>query len=79
MFIYIIENLIWFLNVPIHFSLFLTGIGQQLIKKNPRDPDCCYYLHCASYEYPVTPDPLNDRANAEDFNNFYKNKEGIQS
>lgn len=59
-----------------HGILFTTmlGIGQQLIKKNADDPDCCYYLHCATYNYPVTPDPTNDIRNAEDFNNYYVDK-----
>ena len=48
--------------------------GQQLLKRNPRDPDCCYYLHCANYDYPVTPDPKNDELNAEDFKNYYEGK-----
>ena len=48
--------------------------GQQLLKRNPQDPDCCYYLHCANYNYPVTPDPKNDELNAEDFKNYYEGK-----
>jgi len=59
-----------------HGILFTTmlGIGQQLLKRNPRDPDCCYYLHCANYDYPVTPDPKNDELNAQDFKNYYEGK-----
>lgn len=53
----------------------LKGIGQQLKKQRPNDPDCCYYLHCASYDYPVTPDPINDERNAQDFQEKYLNKE----
>ena len=45
-----------------------------MLKRNPRDPDCCYYLHCANLDYPVTPDPVNDERNAEDFNTRYKDK-----
>jgi len=60
-----------------HGILFTTmlGIGQQLKKQRPNDPDCCYYLHCASYDYPVTPDPINDERNAQDFQEKYLNKE----
>ena len=59
-----------------HGILFTTmlGIGQQLMKKNPNSPDCCYYLHCATFDYPVTPDPINDIENAKNFLSKYKNK-----
>ena len=56
----------------------LSGIGQQLKKRNPSDPDCCYYLHCATYDYPVTPDPVNDERNAQDYRQFYENKVGLE-
>ena len=66
----------WLKSHGILFSTML-GIGQQIIKKNAGDPDCCYYLHCATYDYPVTPDPTNDIENAKDFNNYYKDKEQL--
>ena len=44
------------------------GIGQQLLKKDENANDCCYYLHCATYDYPVTPDPKNDIENAKERN-----------
>ena len=50
------------------------GIGQQLLKKDKNANDCCYYLHCATYDYPVTPDPKNDIENAKDFKTKYENK-----
>jgi len=60
-----------------HGILFTTmlGIGQQLMKKDPNSKDCCYYLHCANYDYPVTPDPINDIRNAQDFQKYYKDKD----
>jgi len=59
-----------------HGILFTTmlGIGQQLLKKDENANDCCYYLHCATYDYPVTPDPKNDIENAKDFKTKYENK-----
>jgi len=59
-----------------HGILFTTmlGIGQQLMKRNPNSPDCCYYLHCATFDYPVTPDPINDIENAKNFQSKYKDK-----
>ena len=44
-------------------------------KQRPTDPECCYYLHCASYDYLVTPDPINDERNAQDFQEKYLNKD----
>jgi len=64
----------WLKSHGILFSTML-GIGQQLLKKNPNDPDCCYYLHCANFDYPVTPDPKNDIENAKDFLSKYKGKD----
>ena len=60
-----------------HGILFTTmlGIGQQLMKKDSNSKDCCYYLHCANYDYPVTPDPINDIRNAQDFQKYYKDKD----
>lgn len=63
----------WLKDHGILFSTML-GIGQQLMKKNPNSQDCCYYLHCANFDYPVTPDPKNDIENAKDFLNKYKDK-----
>lgn len=63
----------WLKSHGILFSTML-GIGQQIIKKNAGAPDCCYYLHCATYDFPVTPDPTNDIENAKDFNKYYKDK-----
>ena len=37
------------------------------------DPECCYYLHCPTYDYPVLPDKYNDEQNAQDYTNHYKN------
>ena len=67
----------WLKSHGILFSTML-GIGQQIIKKNAGAPDCCYYLHCATYDYPVTPDPINDIENAKDFNKYYKDKERLK-
>ena len=53
----------------------MLGIGQRIFKKNPNSPNCCYYLHCATFDFPVTPDPLNDNENAKDFLNKYKDKD----
>ena len=52
----------------------MLGIGQKIQKKNPADPDCCYYLHCANFDYPVVPDKSNDEENAKDFIERYLNK-----
>ena len=58
-----------------HGLLFSTvfGIGQLIKKSRPSDPDCCYYLHCPTFNYTVTPDPTNDRLNAEDYTKIYMN------
>eukprot|EP00090_Calanus_glacialis_P039043 TRINITY_DN67_c0_g1_i1.p1 TRINITY_DN67_c0_g1~~TRINITY_DN67_c0_g1_i1.p1 ORF type:complete len:574 (-),score=93.39 TRINITY_DN67_c0_g1_i1:129-1850(-) len=64
----------WLKDHGILFSTML-GIGQRIVKKNPNSPDCCYYLHCATFDYPVTPDPLNDIENAKDFLTKYKDKD----
>ena len=37
------------------------------------DPDCCYYLHCPTFDYLVVPDPINDRRNAEDYVRYSQN------
>jgi len=63
----------WLKTHGILFSTML-GIGQQLKKKNKNDPDCCYYLHCATTDYPVTPDPINDIENAKNYQQRYKGK-----
>jgi len=68
------EYIGWMKEHGILFSTML-GIGQQLIARNEGDPACCYYLHCATYDYPVVPHPKNDEDNAEDFNNLYKGQE----
>ena len=58
-----------------HGLLFSTvfGIGQLIKKSRSKDPDCCYYLHCPTFNYTVTPDPTNDRLNAEDYTKIYMN------
>ena len=37
------------------------------------DPDCCYYLHCPTFDYLVVPDPSNDRKNAKDYVKYKQN------
>ena len=44
----------WFIEHGIVFSVFM-GIGQRISKQNASAPDCCYYLHCPTYDYPVIP------------------------
>jgi len=61
----------WLRDHGILFSTML-GIGQKLKKKNPGDPECCYYLHCANFNYPVTPDTANDVENALNFIDNYR-------
>jgi len=63
----------WLHDHGILFSTML-GIGQKLKKKNLDDPECCYYLHCATFDYPVTPDTSNDVENAKDFLSKYKDQ-----
>ena len=63
----------WLKQHGILFSTML-GIGQKLKKKNPSDPECCYYLHCPNFDYPVTPDTANDIENAKDFESKYKDQ-----
>eukprot|EP00095_Tigriopus_kingsejongensis_P012514 maker-scaffold455_size166772-snap-gene-0.29 protein:Tk12514 transcript:maker-scaffold455_size166772-snap-gene-0.29-mRNA-1 annotation:"hypothetical protein BRAFLDRAFT_82927" len=55
-----------------HGIVFTTvfGIGQKIVKRNPNDPDCCYYLHCPTFNYTVEPDPVNDIENAKDVVNY---------
>lgn len=67
----------WMLDHGILFST-MFGIGQLLVKANPRDPDCCYYLHCPSFNYSVVPDPYNDRLNAEDYTHKYQGNSSVQ-
>jgi len=54
----------WFIQHGVVFSVFM-GIGQTIMKQNASLPDCCYYLHCPTYEYPVIPSTLRDEMNAE--------------
>jgi len=60
-----------------HGILFTTmfGIGQQMIH-DPDKPMCCYYFHCPSLDYIVTPDPLNDRINAEEYEMWRRSGSG---
>ena len=37
------------------------------------DSDCCYYLHCPTFDYLVVPDPSNDRKNAKDYVKYKQN------
>jgi len=71
------EYIGWMIDSGIVFST-VFGIGQLLIKKNPSDPDCCYYLHCASLDYVVTPDPTNDILNAEEYRDIYMKDEEMK-
>lgn len=69
------EYIGWMMDSGIVFST-VFGIGQLVVKKNPSDPDCCYYLHCPTLDYVITPDPYNDRLNAEEYRDIYmKDKE----
>lgn len=61
----------WMRSHGIIFSTML-GIGQQLIPRSSSAKACCYYLHCANFEFPVVPDPKNDKLNAQDYNNRYQ-------
>ena len=36
-------------------------------------PDCCYYLHCPTFDYLVVPDDKNDRDNANDYAKYQSN------
>lgn len=63
----------WMRDHGIIFST-MFGIGQQILPKDPSSPACCYYLHCASPEYPVVPDSKNDYLNAQDYNQRYKDQ-----
>eukprot|EP00091_Calanus_sinicus_P014765 TRINITY_DN3243_c0_g1_i3.p1 TRINITY_DN3243_c0_g1~~TRINITY_DN3243_c0_g1_i3.p1 ORF type:complete len:565 (-),score=165.35 TRINITY_DN3243_c0_g1_i3:132-1826(-) len=63
----------WLHDHGILFSTML-GIGQKLKKKNKDAPECCYYLHCATFDFPVTPDTSNDIENAKDFISKYKDQ-----
>ena len=54
----------WFIEHGIVFSVFM-GIGQRIVKQNASLPDCCYYLHCPTYAYPVIPMTESDELNAE--------------
>jgi len=61
----------WMINHGILFST-IFGIGQKLVKANPTDPECCYYLHCPNLNYTVVPNPENDRLNALEFTQHYQ-------
>lgn len=68
------EYIGWMQSHGILFSAML-GIGQQLVPRSRSAKACCYYLHCANFDFPVVPDPKNDIDNAEDYMNRYQNKE----
>ena len=53
----------WFIQHGTVFSVFM-GIGQKITKQNASAPDCCYYMHCPTYDYPVIPSVENDEINA---------------
>ena len=53
----------WFIQHGTVFSVFM-GIGQRIVKQNASAPDCCYYMHCPTYDYPVIPSVENDEINA---------------
>jgi hypothetical protein len=53
----------WFIQHGTVFSVFM-GIGQRITKQNASAPDCCYYLHCPTYTYPVIPKTESDEINA---------------
>ena len=53
----------WFIQHGTVFSVFM-GIGQRITKQNASAPDCCYYLHCPTFEYPVIPKVESDEINA---------------
>jgi len=61
----------WFIKQGTVFSVFM-GIGQRIVKQNASAPDCCYYLHCPTYGYPVIPMPDSDVRNAEERLRHYK-------
>jgi len=63
----------WLHDHGILFSTML-GIGQKMKKRNKADPECCYYLHCATFDFPVTPDTSNDIENAKDYLSKYKDQ-----
>lgn len=54
----------WFIRHGLVFSVFM-GIGQRIVKLNASAPDCCYYLHCPTYGYPVIPMTESDELNAD--------------
>ena len=53
----------WFIQHGTVFSVFM-GIGQRITKQNSSAPDCCYYLHCPTFGYPVIPKVESDELNA---------------
>lgn len=55
------------------FAVFM-GIGQRIVKQNVSDPECCYYLHCPTYAYPVIPMTQSDELNAEARAKYYTGK-----
>jgi hypothetical protein len=57
-----------------HGILFsnVMGLGQRIQKSNPKDPDCCYYLHCPTTNYTVVPTTANDVDNANDLKTHYQ-------
>ncbi|CAL4182177.1 unnamed protein product, partial [Meganyctiphanes norvegica] len=71
------EYINWMMDSGIVFST-VFGIGQLIKKKNPNDKDCCYYLHCATLDYVVTPDPHNDILNAEEYRDIYMKDEEMR-
>lgn len=69
------ENYVdWLVEHGILFTVII-GLGQRIIKSNAEDPQCCYYLHCPTFNYTVTPSDTSDRLNADWFTTEYKNTE----
>ena len=63
----------WMKDHGLLFSV-LMGIGQRIVKQNVSDAECCYYLHCPTYAYPVIPMTESDELNAEARAKYYIGK-----
>ena len=59
-----------------HGLLFGTqmGIGQVIVRQNQSAPECCYYLHCPTFKYPVIPSTVRDEQNADARAKYYTGK-----
>jgi len=71
------EYMEWMTEHGILFSTMM-GLGQKIQKSYADLPDCCYYLHCPTFNYTVVPTTANDILNFGWYNNSYRTNKTLQ-